>query len=130
RPRSMPVLSRRTLLGAGLALGAVDAWGGTTMAGADVEAAAAAARRGSWTPPRRRGSGWLEWRLAAPLGGTPAQYMDPSLFDLWCEFDGPSGARRRVTAFWCEDDRGSAWVIRFLPPAAGRWRMRPMARLS
>ena len=122
-------LSRRDLLGACAALGAVDAWGAATIAAADGGAPVAAGRI-SWSPPRRRGGGWLEWRLATSLGGTPAQYMDPSSFDLWCEFEGPAGVRRRVSTFWCEDDRGSDWVIRFLPPTAGRWRMQPMARLA
>ena len=130
RPRCGSVLSRRELLGACLALGAVDGWGNASLDGAGLDAAAAAARRASWSSPRRRGSGWLEWRLSVPLGGAPAQYMDPSLFDLWCEFDGPARVRRRVTAFWCEDADGSDWVIRFLPPAAGRWRMQPMIRLA
>jgi hypothetical protein len=122
-------LSRRDLLRACAALGAVDAWGAAPIAAALGDAPVAAAKA-SWSPPSRRGLGWLEWRLATSLGGTPAQYMDPQSFDLWCEFEGPAGARRRVTAFWCEDDRGSDWVIRFLPPAAGRWRMQPRARLA
>jgi hypothetical protein len=124
------LLSRRSLLAGGLAAGVPDAWGNATLPAPDLRASAAAARRATWSPPRRRGSGWLEWRLATSLGGTPAQYMDPSSFDVWCEFEGPAAARRRVTAFWCEDDRGSDWVIRFLPPAAGRWHMRPVVRLS
>jgi len=116
-------------MGAGLAFGAVDAWGNATMDAPSLAVAAAAAAQASWGSPRRRGSGWLEWRLGAPLGSTPAQNMDPSLVDLWCEFEGPDELRRRVTAFWCEDADGSDWVLRFLPPARGRWRMQGMARL-
>jgi hypothetical protein len=131
RPPAASPLSRRDVLGACLALGAVDAWGQAAAASAaDLEVTRAAANGATWGPPRRRGSGWFEWRLQAALGGTPARYMDPSQFDLWCEFEGPAGAQRRVTAFWCSDDQGSHWTIRFLPPIAGRWRMRPMARLS
>lgn len=130
RPLGGPFLSRRDVLGACLAFGAVDAWGNASMNAADLDAVQAAASRASWRPPRRRGAGWLEWRLNTPLGGTPAQYMDPSRFDLWCEFESPSGAQSRVTAFWCDDKHGSDWVIRFLPPTLGRWHMRPMARLG
>jgi len=130
RSRGSSLLSRRELLGACLAWSGVDAWGSASMDAAALDTAAAAAGQASWGLPHRRGSGWLEWRLATSLGGTPAQYMDPSLFDLWCEFEGPGGLHRRVTAFWCEDAHGSDWVLRFLPPATGRWRMQPMARLA
>ncbi|MEP6504719.1 MAG: hypothetical protein ABJD97_15375, partial [Betaproteobacteria bacterium] len=89
--------------------------------------AAASAR---WDGPRVRGSGWLEWRLATPLGGTSAQCCDPALFDLWCEFSGPAGRRLRVTAFWSRDPLGSQWVLRLLPPTAGRWHAAPLARIG
>ena len=84
RSRRTLRLSRRDVLGACAALGAVDAWGAATITPSRDDLPVAA-NRASWSPPSRRGLGWLEWRLATSLGGTPAQYMDPSSFDLWCE---------------------------------------------
>ncbi|HSW03518.1 hypothetical protein [Aquabacterium sp.] len=114
------------LLGTGLA----ELCTAAPMNAADLNLAREAAAAARWEGPRVRGGGWLEWRLATPMPGTPAQFFDPAHYDLSCEFSGPQGRSLHVTAFWSRDPLGSQWVLRLLPPLAGRWRAAPRARIG
>jgi len=126
----IPALPRRAFVASLLGAGLADACGTASMSPATLQPSRDGAAAARWDGPHVRGVGWLEWRLATPLPGTPAQCFDPALFDLWCEFSGPQGRTLRATAFWSRDALGSPWVLRLLPPLAGRWRAVPRARLG
>ena len=100
-----------------------------SMTGTERQRACDAARAARWGAPRSHAGGWLEWRLATPLGGTAAQCLDPARLDAWCEFSGPGGRRLRATAFWSHDASGGQWLLRLLPPVAGRWHAVPHVRV-
>jgi hypothetical protein len=102
-------LPRRAFVAGMLGLSLPDAMARSPVAGAQ------------WLGPQRRGSGWLEWRLDQAPPAPSAQFFDPALFDIWCDFKGPQGQKLRVTAFW----DGSHWLLRLLPPVAGAWEATP-----
>ena len=125
-----PSLSRRRVVAGLLGAGFADVAGAATMTATELQRARRVAIAARWSGPRVRGSGWLEWRLGTPPGATPAHHFDPALFDLWCEFSGPGDRSLRATAFWSRGPQGGQWVLRLLPPVAGRWKAVPRARIG
>lgn len=123
---SAPFSRRRFIQLSGAIIGAgifPSAWGAHAVSEGRLQAVSDAALSADWGEPKLHGSGWLEWRLAAPSAWSALESnpFDPAVTDMQVEFQGPDGRSLRATAFWIADSSGTGWAVRLLPHMAGKW---------